>query len=496
MSAPQVNRTGATQAPVATPSVKAASPTPQSAMAGPSEVGPGGARIANAQLGQGWKDVSEATALEASPADLEALRQHPSLRTSPQELATQMRDDLYTAPGLSDAQKAEMAEAYLGNLREGGPIGLKQPFQEFSEDVRQVYASRGMGLENEELVVHGSAASGQSSKGGLFRFTGGDRAGALEASDLDVAARVSPQRFQELAQASFSQAQAEGRIPASIKSVDEFLSYEGKLSKGVANFRNNLQNGIIRGYNIPGEGPRATEQAYDLAQNAGRKVQLSVVEKGTAFDAESRIPLRPSGAAAAGEEGAAVAETAGAASKLGTALRVGGGVVGVAGGGLQVLHGADELAHGQVVDGGADVTAGTANVVAGGAMLAGATTLAAGAGGVGAVIDGGRDLIQGIRSGDTERTAVGGVKTAAGAMMIAGAATGNPVLAVGGALVYGGAVVYQNREAIGQAISSGAEAVGNFVSDAGQAVGDLAGSAAHAVGDGWKAARNWVGSLF
>lgn len=406
-----------------------------------------------------------------------------SLKVSPDKLVQTMHDDLHTAPGLSEAQKGEMSASYLKNMNEGGPIGLKQPYGEFSNDVRSLYSSRGLG--NEEIVVHGSSASGQSSKGGDFRFTGATKeSGGMAASDIDVAARVSPEKFKALGADRVAELKAQGKIPDGIKGIDDFLQHEGKLTKGVEGFRNNYNNGIIRAYNIPGGDPPVSTSQEAIAQTAGRKVQMSVVKQGGAFDDASRIPLKGSGDVAAAE--------AGAASKLGTAMRVGGGTLGLVGGGLQTAHGVNELRDGKIVDGTADVTSGSANMVAGGALLAGAGGLAAGAGGVGALVDGGRDVIQGIRNGNTEQTVVGGVKSGAGAMMMAGAMTGNPLLVAGGAVVYGGAVIYQNREAIGKFASATADKVGQMASDAGHAISN----GVSAVGDALSGAWGRVGSLF
>lgn len=148
------------------------------------------------------------------------------------------------------------------------------------------------------------------------------------------------------------------------------------------------------------------------------------------------------------------------------------GVLGVAGGGLQAYNGVQQLREGKAVEGTADVAGGTANMVAGGALVAGRVALGTTVGGVAATIDGGKDIITGIRDGNVEKTAVGGVKTGAGVAMMAGVATANPVLIAGGAVAYGGAVVCENREAIGRAASSAANYVGNKASEAAGAIGN------------------------
>jgi len=168
-----------------------------------------------------------------------------------------------------------------------------------------------------------------------------------------------------------------------------------------------------------------------------------------------------------------------AATKLRNLAGKGMGVLGVAGGALQVYGGANEIRDGKTVEGSADIAGGTANVVAGGAMLAGRVALGTTAGGVAAVIDGGVGIYKGIRDHNVEEAAVGGVKTAAGAAMIAGVVTANPVLIVGGAVTYGAALVYENREAIKNAAVS-----------TGKWIGNQAGNAAHALeGAGHKIAH-------
>lgn len=154
------------------------------------------------------------------------------------------------------------------------------------------------------------------------------------------------------------------------------------------------------------------------------------------------------------------------APKLSTAARAGNvatkgfGVLGVVGGGLQAANGVSTLANGgDKVEGVADVGAGTVGVVSGAAMVGGRLALGTSTGGAVAIIDGAKDIYTGIRDGDAEKAVVGGVKSGAGAAMMAGVATANPVLIAGGAIAYGGAVIYENREAI----ANGAKAAYNWV---------------------------------
>lgn len=136
------------------------------------------------------------------------------------------------------------------------------------------------------------------------------------------------------------------------------------------------------------------------------------------------------------------------AAKIGGRVTKGLGALGVVGGGFQVAEGVGQIKDGDAIEGGANVTAGTGSMVAGGALIAGRVALGTTTGGAVAVVDGAKDIYVGIRDGNVEKAATGGVKTAAGGAMIAGVATANPILIAGGAIAYGGAVVYENRKAI------------------------------------------------
>jgi hypothetical protein len=124
------------------------------------------------------------------------------------------------------------------------------------------------------------------------------------------------------------------------------------------------------------------------------------------------------------------------------------GVAGVVGGAMQTADGVQELRDGKYVEGGADVVAGGGSIASSAALMAGRVGLGTTTGGAVAVVDGAKDIYVGIRDGNVEKGVTGAVKSGAGAAMIAGVATANPVLIAGGAVAYGGAVVYENRKAI------------------------------------------------
>ena len=112
------------------------------------------------------------------------------------------------------------------------------------------------------------------------------------------------------------------------------------------------------------------------------------------------------------------------------------------------------------------------------------------AGGAMAVAEGGFQAYDGFKEGDKAKAGRGAAKSIAGGMMIAGAATGNPVLAAAGGLTYAGVSIYENRKAIGNAAKTGAKFVGNAAKDAVQtqlkavkAVGGAVGDGAQKVGE-------------
>lgn len=166
------------------------------------------------------------------------------------------------------------------------------------------------------------------------------------------------------------------------------------------------------------------------------------------------------------------------------------GPLGVASGAYGVYNGVSQIADGKLVEGSLDTVGGVAGMVGGGAATAGAFmstaapvlgALASGASGVAAAADGVKDVYQGIRDGNTEQTVTGGVKTVAGGLLIGGAATGNPIAIGAGAVLYGGAVIYENREAIA-----------DFVGSAASTVGGAIGSGIDAVGGAFSGAWNWA----
>jgi hypothetical protein len=196
--------------------------------------------------------------------------------------------------------------------------------------------------------------------------------------------------------------------------------------------------------------------------------------------------------------------------KLHSVMRTANKVLGPAAmlaGGLETAHGINELREGKTVDGSLDVTAGLAGVTSGAATTATAFTsattvagvglgaLAAGAGGVVAVADGVKDIYHGIKDGDTEKGVVGGIKTAAGAAMIAGACTGNPILVAGGAVTYVGAVVYENREAIADGAKKAYHYAADGVDKGVKATKEFAGNVAHKVSEKAAAIKEGTGKL-
>ena len=155
----------------------------------------------------------------------------------------------------------------------------------------------------------------------------------------------------------------------------------------------------------------------------------------------------------------------GADTPLGEATRLGGGALTAGLGVVQAAHGLEDLEKGNLVDGVTDSTAGTLNAFGGTALVAGSSVAAPVAMAVAAGLDGGRDIVHGIKNHDNEKVAVGSVKTLGAGMLgaapfltssVIGALVGVALGVAGGAL-YAGASLYQNRHSIGQKLEKAAD---------------------------------------
>lgn len=115
--------------------------------------------------------------------------------------------------------------------------------------------------------------------------------------------------------------------------------------------------------------------------------------------------------------------------------------VGILAGGAQAADGIQDIQNDHIGIGGAKLTGGAANATSSVAWLAGRSSLSGVAGGVGAVVDGGIQIYQGVQEDDSFKVTIGSVKATAGICMAAGTATGQPEIVLPAAIVYGGAVV-------------------------------------------------------
>lgn len=116
-------------------------------------------------------------------------------------------------------------------------------------------------------------------------------------------------------------------------------------------------------------------------------------------------------------------------------------VAGVVTGPIQAYDGVQGIRDGRLVEGSGNLAGGSANTSAsvamlGGRMVLGTSLLAAGAG-----IDGGTDIYKGIKTSNTSRIVIGGVKCSAAGTMTAGLVTGQPLIVIVGGVVYAGVVV-------------------------------------------------------
>jgi len=207
-------------------------------------------------------------------------------------------------------------------------------------------------------------------------------------------------------------------------------------------------------------------EAKFYMESGAPKPGTNVIER--PVSAFKDLPLKPG--VAAPEAGAAKPGAApeGRLAKVG---RIGGGALAAGLSPFQLKSGLESLNKGDKVNGVADTAGSVLNAAGGIGLIAGSTVAAPVALAGAAGLDAGRTIINGVRSGNTEQVVTGGIKGLGAGMMgaapfVAGSIVGAPVglvLGLGGAALYGGASLYENREAIGNAISNGASSVKNWV---------------------------------
>ncbi len=135
--------------------------------------------------------------------------------------------------------------------------------------------------------------------------------------------------------------------------------------------------------------------------------------------------------------------------------KVAGAVVVKGLGGLAVLDGANkvhqgfqDIQNGRPIEGALTLAGGASEATGGLAIVVNRFQVAGEAFGAMAVFDGAKDVYVGYRNDNGELVIIGFVKAAAGAAMLAGSATANPVLIVVGGVAYATVVVYENRAAL------------------------------------------------
>ena len=112
------------------------------------------------------------------------------------------------------------------------------------------------------------------------------------------------------------------------------------------------------------------------------------------------------------------------------------GVAGTLGGAVQIYDGVQDFKEGRTGEGVVSTAGGTANAIAAAAAFAGREALADTVGPVGPALDGAHDLYVGVRDGNREKIASGGLKSAAALTMGGGVVTGQPEVVIGGAVAY------------------------------------------------------------
>ena len=198
---------------------------------------------------------------------------------------------------------------------------------------------------------------------------------------------------------------------------------------------------------------------------------------------------------------AASKELSAAEAAIGGALNTGknvvvkiGGGVGVIGGGFQVFAGVQEIREGKPVEGLFDAAGGLGTVTACSLVISGKVATGTTVGAVVAVVDAGKDIVEGIRDGDTKRTVVGTVKFAAISATSAGFYTGQPVFVVIGGVTYAGVIIYEQKDAI----VHGAKVAGGWAKPGFDATWNASVYAVHKTGEGIVIAKDatWNGGVY
>lgn len=165
-----------------------------------------------------------------------------------------------------------------------------------------------------------------------------------------------------------------------------------------------------------------------LTKAAKRLEELKIAKNGN--------PISNGAANTAKSPRASIAKVANGSDEVASGLSSFGKVVsGIAilGGGYMVIDGSKDIALGNPIEGSLKVTEGSLIVASGSSFLVGQVALGVGLGGAAACVDGSYDIYLGVTNDDLELIAIGTVKLTAGSLLIAGAATANPILiAVGG----------------------------------------------------------------
>ena len=271
------------------------------------------------------------------------------------------------------------------------------------------------------------------------------------------------------------------QVASTANKAQEFGSTAATFSKDAKEIMNGTQagaNGADRAHSLSS----ALFDAYQTTEGGKSSKSLGAVEK-------ALIPLSLASNARGTKQ--AISDLKDGKLKDGAkGLLVNGGGIGSDGLGLAELglKGTEKVAGSKAVQA-AGKTEQFAAKAGGVASKAGKVAKVAGkasgvAGGAMAVAEGGFQAYDGFKEGDKAKAGRGAAKSIAGGMMLAGAATGNPVLAAAGGLTYAGVSIYENREAIGKAAKTGAKFVGNVAQDAVQTQVKAVKAVGGAVGDG------------
>ncbi len=134
---------------------------------------------------------------------------------------------------------------------------------------------------------------------------------------------------------------------------------------------------------------------------------------------------------------------------LGGLFALGSNLTGVVGGAYNTYTGIRHLERKEYVEAGADFIGAAAGMTQGVRGFMGKADIR-GLGGIAALSDAAKDAYLGFTQHSSEKFAISAAKAAAGGCFMAASFASNPALSAVGAVLYSGAVTYDNRKQVGE----------------------------------------------